>query len=283
MSSDAEITAHERSRATWDEMATGWETEREPQWAASRPVGAWLVEKLEPKPGDTVLELAAGIGDTGFMAARLIGETGHLISTDFAPRMVAAARRRAAELGISNAEFRLLDAERMDLATDSVDGVLCRWGYMLMIDPRAAFAETRRVLRPGGRLALSVWAGREHNPWASLAGRILVERGHLAPPDPTAPGIFALSDPDRLRALLLEAGFAEPLIEEVPTRRRFVDADAFWRYLIEQAGALSPALRGLSSQHQTDMRARLYEAAAPFTRDDGGYDFPGLCLNAVTT
>ena len=95
-----------------------------------------------------MLELAAGVGDTGFMAARLVGETGRVIITDFAPEMVAAARRRVEESGIRNVEFRVLDAERMDLETDSVDGVLCRWGYMLMIDPAAAFADTRRVLRP---------------------------------------------------------------------------------------------------------------------------------------
>jgi ubiquinone/menaquinone biosynthesis C-methylase UbiE len=76
--------------------------------------------------GDTVLELAAGLGDSGLMAARLVGETGRVIITDFAPEMVAAARRRAEELGVKNAEFRTLDAERMDLETDGVDGVLCR-------------------------------------------------------------------------------------------------------------------------------------------------------------
>jgi len=119
-----------------------------------------MVRKLDPQQGDTVLELAAGLADTGLMAARLGGESGHVIVTDLTPEMVAAARRRAEELGGQNAEFRVLDAERMDLATDSVYGVLCRWAYMLMIDPAAAFAETRRVLRPGRRLAFSVWAAR---------------------------------------------------------------------------------------------------------------------------
>ena len=95
-----------------------------------------------------MLELASGVGDTGLMVARLVGETGRVIIKDFAPEMVAEARRRAQEVGVENAEFRTLDAERMDLETDSVDGVLCRWAYMLMIDPAAAFAETRRVLRP---------------------------------------------------------------------------------------------------------------------------------------
>jgi ubiquinone/menaquinone biosynthesis C-methylase UbiE len=157
-------TARQQSRAAWGAVAPGWYAQREQVWKASRPVSEWMVRRLDPQPGDTVLELAAGVADTGLMAARLVGQSGRVIVTDFTSEMVAAARRRAEELGVQNAQFRALDAERMDLETNSVDGVLCRWAYMLMIDPAAAFAETRRVLRPGGRLAFSVWAPRERNP-----------------------------------------------------------------------------------------------------------------------
>jgi ubiquinone/menaquinone biosynthesis C-methylase UbiE len=282
MGANPEEAARERSRAVWDDMAPGWELAREDVWASSRQVGEWLVRALDPRPGDTVLELAAGLGDTGFLAAHRVGEAGRAIITDFAPAMVAAARRRATELGITNAEFRVLDAERMDLATDSVDGVVCRWGYMLMVDPLAAFAETRRVLRPGGRLAFSVFGDPQHNPWASLIGRILVARGHMAPPQPTAPGIFAFADPNRIQDLVTGAGFAAPEIEEVQMHWRFVDPAAYWQFLTEMAGAISPILRSLPPQEQAAVRAQLDEATIPF-QQDGGYDFPGLCLNAVTS
>ena len=165
--------ARQRSKATWDAVATGWYTQRKEIWENSRPVSEWMIRRLDPQPGDTVLELAAGLGDTGLRAAHLVGGSGRVIITDFAPEMIAVARRRAEEMGVQNAEFRTLDAERMDLETTSADGVLCRWAYMLMIDPAAAFAETRRVLRPGGRLAFSVWAARERNPALSLAGAVL--------------------------------------------------------------------------------------------------------------
>jgi ubiquinone/menaquinone biosynthesis C-methylase UbiE len=146
-----------------------------------------MVRRLDPQPGDTVLELGAGLADTGLMAARLVGESGRVIVTDFSSEMVAAARRRAEELGVKNAEFRVLDAERMDLETDIVDGVLCRWAYMLMINPAAAFSETRRVLRPGGRLAFSVWAARERNPALSLVGGVLGHRDIFRRPTPGRP------------------------------------------------------------------------------------------------
>lgn len=279
---DVDAAARQQSRTVWNEMAAGWERGRDDIWSESRQVGEWLVRQLDPQPGDTVLELAAGVGDTGFLAARRIGAEGRLISTDFAPEMVAAARRRAAEQGITNATFQVLDAEQMDLPSDSVDGVLCRWGYMLMVNPAAAFAETRRVLRPGGKLAFSVWGNAEANPWASLPGRILVSRGHMAPPDPAAPGIFALADPERVRTLVTGAGFAAPQLEEAPMRWRFVSFDDYWRYLTELAGAISPILRGLPSDERQAVREQLREAAAPFAVDDG-YDLPGRCLNAVTS
>ena len=79
--------------------------------------------------------------------------------------MVDVARARATELGVRNVEFRIIDAESIDVPAAAVDVVLCRWGYMLMADPAAALQETRRVLRPGGRVALAAW-----DPPSSTAG-----------------------------------------------------------------------------------------------------------------
>ena len=188
-------------------IAPGWERWRARIEEVTAPVREWMIEELAPRPGDTVLELAAGAGDTGFEAAAIVGERGRLISTDFSPAMVEVARRRGAELGLGNVDYRVMDAERIELDADSVDGVLCRFGYMLMPDPAAALAETRRVLRPGGRLALAVWGAPERNPWATIGFGLLVERGHMPPPEPGAPSPFALASEEHTRALLEGAGF----------------------------------------------------------------------------
>ena len=279
--SEQHEAARQQSRDAWAAVAPGWYAQREELWKASRPVSEWMVRRLDPQPGDTVLELAAGLADTGFMAARLVGETGRVIVTDFTPEMVAAARRRAEELGVQNTEFRVLDAERMDLETDSVDGVLCRWAYMLMIDPQAAFSETRRVLRTGGRLAFSVWAARERNPALSLVGTVLVELGHIPPPDPDEPSAFFMANPGRIRELVVGVGFAEPEIEEVSFRLPFADWDAYWRYLTETSASCSPVLRSLSPEEQDTVREQVDEAARSFQSGEG-YDFPAVCLNAAT-
>jgi SAM-dependent methyltransferase len=274
-------TARQQSRADWGAVAHGWYAQREELWKASRPVSEWMVRRLDPQQGDTVLELAAGLADTGLMAARLVGESGRVIVTDFTPEMVAAARRRAEELGVQHAEFRVLDAERMDLETDSVDGVLCRWAYMLMIDPTAAFAETRRRLRLGGRLAFSVWAARERNPALSLVGGVLESQGQIPPPDPEAPSAFAMANPGHIRELVVGTGFAEPEIEEVSFRWPFADQDAYWRYVTETAASASPVLRALPPEAQNKVREQVHEAARPF-RSGEGYDFPAVCLNVLT-
>jgi ubiquinone/menaquinone biosynthesis C-methylase UbiE len=262
-------------------MAQGWEISRQGLWEFSRPVSEWLIQQLDPRPGQTVLDLAAGLGETGFLAAPRVGETGRVLTTDFAPRMVAAARRRAAELGVTNAEFRELDAERMALASDCVDGAVCRWGYMLMADPGAAFGETWRVMRPGGRLAFSVFGAPERNPWASLVGRILVAQRHMPPPAPGVPGIFALSDTKRIGELIDRAGFAPPDVTEMALTWRFSGPDAYWWFLTEMAGAISPILVGLAPDAQATVRAHIDDLAQPFRAADG-YAFPVLCLNVTT-
>ena len=164
------------SQAVWDAMAPGWDERHAYFEETARPVTERMLEHLKPAAGQTILELAAGTGAVGLTAAKLVGPGGHVILSDFSQAMVDAAAGRAKELGLENVECRRLDAERLDLPDESVDGVLCRWGYMLMADPAAAFAETRRVLRSGGHLSCSVFAKPEQNQWAALPARILRER-----------------------------------------------------------------------------------------------------------
>jgi SAM-dependent methyltransferase len=153
------------SRTQWEEGAAGWGARREAFQAAAAPVSHWMIDAIAPQPGQTVLELAAGPGDTGLLAAELVRPDGKLICTDGAEAMVEVARARAAELGLSDVvEARPMEAEWIDLETATVDGLLCRWGYMLLADPETALRETRRVLRPEGRVALAVWDVREANP-----------------------------------------------------------------------------------------------------------------------
>jgi SAM-dependent methyltransferase len=244
------------------------------------PVRQWLVRELAPELGDTVLELSAGPGGTGFAVAAALGETGRLISTDFSPEMLEVARRRGAELGLTNVEYWVVDAHRIELDSDSIDGVLCQNGYMLMADPAAALSETRRVLRPDGRLALAVWGAPERNPWASIGAMLLIQRGHMPPPEPGSPGVFNMASEERTRGLLQGAGFTDIRTEEVPVAFAFDSVEEYVSWTADVSGPFALIIRGLSDEERSAISKQLAEAFARFVTD-GGYELPGVCLTAV--
>ena len=267
----------------WEAMAPGWERRREYLREFSQGIADWMVAQLEPQPGETILELGAGTGETGFAAARLIGNRGRLISTDLPPAMVEVARRRAQELGIENAEFRVMDAEHIDLEDGSVDGILCRWAFMLMADPAEAMAESRRVLRPDGRLALAVMGGPPQNPWASSVAKSIVGLGLIPPIDPRAPGgVFSLAEPDHLREILVRAGFDDVQTEEMEFHLRFSDFEDYWNFVLEFAGATAVLLRSFSDEERAAVREATERATKGFQTGEG-YDLPGLSVNALAS
>ena len=263
-----------QSLETWGQMAPGWENRRDWMIGITGLVNDWLAQKADPQPGQTILDLAAGTGDLGFQIAPRVGQTGRVISTDFAPEMVEVARRFGEALGLENVEHRVLDAERMDLDDDSVDGVVCRWGYMLMANPAAALQQTRRVLRQGGPLAFAVWMTPDRNPWAAVPAMTLVQRGHMPPPEPGVPGIFALGERDRVRGLVTEAGFDEPELEEITFEFRYQDADDLWDALVSLAGPLARAVKALPDDEREATREAIVESVAPYRNADGSYTAP---------
>ncbi len=282
---DASLKAQDHRRAVYEiakAIAPGWERQRARIEVGVAPVREWMIRELAPRPGDTVLELAAGAGDTGFEAAAIVGERGRLISTDFSPEMVEVARRRGAELELGNVDYQVMDAERIERDADSVDGVLCRFGYMLMADPQAALSETRRVLRPGGRLALSVWSAPERNPWLTILAGTLIEGGHVPPPDPGDPNPFSMASKEGTRAALEEAGFDAVLAEEVSVLFAFSDVEDYVSYATDTAGPFAVVLRALSEGEREALKEELRKGLAPFAADRG-YELPGVALSAAAS
>jgi SAM-dependent methyltransferase len=266
----------EQSRKAWGEVAPRWMERREWLVRETAPVIDWLVAKVAPEPGQTILDIATGTGDLSLRIASLVAPDGRVISTDFAPEMVAEAQRNAEAQGSANVEFRVLDAEHMDLPDDSVDGAVCKWGYMLMTDPAAALGETRRVLRDAGRLAFAVWSNPERNPWVALPGQTMVARGVVPPPEPGVPGMFAMGAPDRIKELVTGAGFAEPEIEEIAFDFHYRDADHLWDSLVGLSAMVGQALAALDPGEQDATRAAIFEALAQFRQTDGSYEVPAM-------
>ncbi len=267
------------SRASWEAAAVGWGrlAARVREWGM--PVSQAMLDALELKSGDRLLELAAGPGDTGLMAAELIAPA-TLISSDGAEAMLDVARGRARELGVDNVEFRQLELEWIDMPTASVDAVLCRWGIMLTVDPEAAAREIRRVLAPGGRTALAVWDEPDRNPWTTIPSGVMVELGHAPRPDPQAPGMFALAGEGRLSELLQDAGFTDVSVSPVTLERRYPGVDQFVAETFELSPTAGSVYHGLSPEEQSEVTARIAAGTQPFTAADGSLSLPGSSLVA---
>jgi SAM-dependent methyltransferase len=262
----------------WDRQAGGWGRQADRLREDGMPVSLRMVELAGLKAGDQILELAAGPGDTGFLAAPLISPGGMLICSDASEPMLGVARERAAEQGVDNVEFRQLQLEWIDLPTASADAILCRWGVMLCLDPAAALTECRRVLRPDGRISVAVWDLPDANPWATIPNGTLVSLGLATPPATDEAGPFALSAPGALAELLAGAGFLDVVVEPIEIGRRFTSILDLVGQMIDCSGMFSRVWRELGDERRRQVREELEARTREFAGAGGEIILPGRSL-----
>jgi SAM-dependent methyltransferase len=267
-----------QQRESWSRAAPAWTRRRDELQRFAAPVSEWILEHAELEEGERVLELAAGAGETGFLAAQRVGPTGTLVSTDVAEEMLEGGRARAQELGLDNVEFKPMELEWIDAPTASFDAVLCRWGLMFALDVEAALHEIRRVLKPGGRLAAATWSVRDKNPWATTLQDVLLEQGHIEPPDPGAPGPFRLHDPAQLAELAGSAGLFDPVVEPIALEMSYPSFDTYFEVQSDLSMGLRDALARVDERSRTALRDAVRARLEPFTADDGELRIPALAL-----
>jgi SAM-dependent methyltransferase len=266
----------------WRAVAAGWERQRPLFLESTRLVSERLVELLDPRSGETILELAAGPGDTGLLAARALAPGGRHVSTDVAPEMVEAARRRAAELGLDElVSFAVEDMQSLSFADASFDGALCRWGLMLVPDMQAAATEIARVLRPEGRIALAVWADPDDNDWMTAPGRSALDLGLVERPDPDAPGPFRLAREGALESLLTEAGLGVERVEDVSVAWHAASLDAWWEIARDTSRSLAVILESTTAEDAEAIRAGAERRLERYVQPDGSLTVPGRTFVAL--
>lgn len=263
----------------WDSVAGGWEEHAGFADERGAELTAHLLDLAGITSGDRVLELACGPGGVGLAAAKRVGDDGEVVLSDVAPAMVAVAARRAAAAGLRKVGTRTLDLERIDEPDDSYDAVLCREGLMLVPDPAAAAAEIRRVLRPGGRVALAVWGPRERNPWLGVMFDSVSEQFGAPIPPPGQPGPFALDDAARLESILTGAGLADVQVTEHEVPYGAASADEWWRRTLALAGPLANRLSALPEPAADELRQRASRRIRAY-ENGNGVEIPGVSLVA---
>jgi SAM-dependent methyltransferase len=254
---------------------TYWNESAGPMWVAQqaaldaqiRPFGLKAMEALAPTQGERLIDVGCGCGDTTLELARRVGSAGAVLGADVSAPMLGLARQRAAEAGLSQASFVQADAQTHAFAP--ADGVFSRFGVMFFADPDAAFANLRRALRPGGRLAFVCWRSLAENPWVAvpMAAVSSVAPAPATPPAPGAPGPFSLGSRDRLQGVLTAAGFADISLAEFDHRMSMGDLDA----AVEAGLSRGPA-SAMAREHpelRDRFAAAVRGAMAPHLTGDG--------------
>ena len=274
MAEDPNDPIRQLVHAMWAGVAPQWGEHADQVDSRGPALTERLLDAAAVSTGDRVLELACGPGGAGLAAAERVGLDGEVLLSDVAEEMATIAGKRAAARGLSNVQTVALDLEAIDQPDQAFDAVLCREGLMFAVEPSRAVDEIFRVLRPGGRTALSVWATPADNPWlGEMLGAASAELGTPMPP-PGVPGPFSLADAD-LGALLAAVGFVDVAVEDVPVPHRTGSFDEYWNLTSDLAGPLAAVLAGLDEETTSAIQDRVRAAFVPYSTD-AGLDIPGL-------
>lgn len=268
-------------RRDWGTAAKGWFDWQELMFGATAPVSERLVEMAGVKPGDQVLDVAAGSGEPALTAARVVGKDGRVVATDISPEMLSYGRERALAAGIDNVEFVETDASSLDFPPETFDAAVSRWGIIFEPQAEAAAARIRGFLKPGARLAISSWGPPDRVPMLGLPMRTILTRLDKSPPPPGTPGPLSRPTPEAISSVLEGGGFSEVEVQQIELSLEWNSPEEFARFTREIAPPIRALLANETPEVQEETWAAVVEAARPHAGDDGRLRLTNLVLLAA--
>ena len=256
-------------RHEWGQSATGWKHYWETWERGAQHVNDRLVELAEIQLGHQVLDIASGLGEPAFTAARKVGAVGKVVGIDIAPEMLAMARAEAEALGLSHVEFREMDAEAPDLPVHSFNAILCRFGLMFLPHLSTALTKLHELLTPGGRFAAAVWGQPAQVPAINMPMRIIRQRRHLAPPPAGVPGPFSLADEQLLREQFQQAGFTHIHTEHLTVTLEYISPEIFIEERLATSANTRLLLADASEAERAEILRAIKEELHTYTEVDG--------------
>ena len=232
--------------------------------------------------GSRVLDVAAGTGESTLMIACRVGPKGHVLAADVSASMLNVAAEAARQAGLANVETRVMNAENIELDSDTFDAVICRIALMLFSTPGKALNRMRRVVNSGGKVAVMVYAALERNPYHSIFQETVRRLGSIPWPAPGEPWMFALGAPGVLEGLYREAGFQNVSVHAAPIPRGFPSAAAAVGNMRKAAGDLKELMTQLNEADREQAWAEIAEQFKQFEVPNG-LEIPGEVLVGVGT
>jgi SAM-dependent methyltransferase len=173
------------------------------------PVGDALLARADFQPGQRVVDVGCGGGISSRAIAQSVAPVGTVLGVDISVELVAEANRRAERSGLANVRFVAADAGSAALPDAPFDRLHSRFGTMFFAEPPSAFRNLAHMLTVGGRADFAVWAPAKENPWVAGLMGVMQRHIELPPPEPRAPGPFALAEQEYFSELLRGSGFAD--------------------------------------------------------------------------
>jgi ubiquinone/menaquinone biosynthesis C-methylase UbiE len=248
----------EQQKASWNKFSGGWKKWDDITMDFLKPMGDEIIRLLKPKNGDQVLDVASGTGEPGLTIASMLND-GKVIITDLAEYMLEIARENAAKRGIKNIETRVCDVSELPFADNTFDAISCRFGFMFFPDMLLAAKEMARVLKPGGRIATSVWNIPEKNFWVTAIMGTINRNMQLPPPPPGSPGMFRCAKDGLMTDLFSKAGFKNISITEIAGNLNCQTSDVYWNMMTEVGAPIVAALSKADNAMKEKIKREVYE------------------------
>jgi ubiquinone/menaquinone biosynthesis C-methylase UbiE len=231
----------EQQKQSWNKFSPGWKKWDEMTMDFLHPMGTAIIAAIKPFGNDTILDIAAGTGEPGLSIAGML-QGGSVTITDLSEDMLVIAKENAARRGISNIETIACDVCEMPFADNSFDAISCRFGFMFFPDMDLAAKEMARVLKPGGRIATSVWDVPEKNFWVTAIMGTINRNMELSPPPPGAPGMFRCAKPGLMTTVFEQAGFKNIGTAAVASKLSSGTVETYWNMMTEIGAPIVAAL-----------------------------------------
>jgi ubiquinone/menaquinone biosynthesis C-methylase UbiE len=224
----------EQQKQSWNKFSPGWKKWDKFNMQFLKPMGDAIIDKLKIRPDDHVLDIAAGTGEPGLTIAAL-AKNGKVTGTDLAEDMLLIAEANARDRGLQNYGTKAADVCELPFEDGSFTAISCRMGFMFFPDMQLASDEMYRVLKPGGRIATSVWDGPDKNFWVASIMGILKKHMELPPPVPGAPGMFRCAKPGLIADIFERSGFKNINVQYITGKVDYTNADNYWQNMTDVA------------------------------------------------